>query len=709
MSTPSTSSSAPSREAGANPLVRVQKFIAKNQDVVLVALIVAVIALMIFPLPFPVLDGLIAFNIAISLTLLMSAIYVPEALAMSTFPSLLLFTTLLRLGLNIASVKLILLHAHAGEVIETFGRMVVGGNYVVGGVVFLIITIVQFVVIAKGSERVAEVGARFTLDGMPGKQMSIDADLRNNIITADDARKRRKHLELESQMHGGMDGAMKFVKGDAIAGLIISVVNIVAGICVGSMMMGMSVGDAAARYAILTVGDGMVSQIPSLFISIAAGVLITRVTGASAEESNLGADIGKQLLAQPKALMITAIILTICALLPGFPKPQFGLLALAVGGIGWSLMKKSKAAASAAEHVEMAAFAREGAKDLPPMLEQAAPMTAAPVLIRPSPELARLLQRDALNEAVEAARAEVHEDLGVPFPGMRMYIDEKLEGTRYTMFAFDVPFGEAQWHDDAIPVVMPTAKQRQLREAGVVFEDGLPCAYAGTAWVARSSAAALASAGVAPATLEQWIAGHVKVLLRENASLYLGMQEVRTIVVRAEKDYPDVASEAAKAMTLQRMTEVFRRLVEEGVPVRNVRAILEALAIWAPREKDTVLLTEHVRVALGRFITHRVTAGDSGLDVVLLAPKTEQLIRQSVQQGGGGTYIPVAPERARHMAGQASALGAQSTKGAVMVTHMDVRRYVKKMLEPYLPDIAVFSFEELNASVKLNPLGQVEV
>ena len=710
MSTPHIASPAPAKGAGTNPLLRAQAFIAKNQDVVLVALIVAVIALMIFPLPFPVLDGLIAFNIAISITLLMSAIYVPEALAMSTFPSLLLFTTLLRLGLNIASVKLILLHAHAGEVIETFGRMVVGGNYVVGGVVFLIITIVQFVVIAKGSERVAEVGARFTLDGMPGKQMSIDADLRNNIITADDARRRRKHLELESQMHGGMDGAMKFVKGDAIAGLIISAVNIVAGICVGSMMMGMSVGDAAARYAILTIGDGMVSQIPSLFISIAAGVLITRVAGANSEESNLGADIGGQLLAQPKALLITAIILTICALLPGFPKPQFGLLAFAVGGIGWRLLKKSKVQKESAEHIEMPSFAREGAKENPPMLETEHPMTAVPVLVRPSPQLAALFERDTLNAALEAARAEMHADLGIPFPGMRMIVDDKLEGLSFSMSAFDVPFGTGEWRDDAIAVIVQqAAKQQELREAGIAFVDGEPQPFPGAAWVARSGAASLAAAGVEPATLAAWLAGHVKALLRANAPLYLGMQEVRTIVTRAEKDYPDVASEAAKAMTLQRMTEVFRRLVEEGVPVRNVRAILEALANWAPREKDTVLLTEHVRVALGRYITHRVTNGEDSLDAVFIAPKTEQLIRQSVQQGGGGTYIPVAPERAKHMAQQVAALGAKSVRGAVMVTHMDVRRYVKKMLEPYLPEIAVFSFEELNASVKLNPLGQAEV
>ncbi|KVN02949.1 hypothetical protein WJ62_12020 [Burkholderia diffusa] len=685
--------------------MRCRRYIAKNQDVGLVALIVAVISLMIFPLPFPVLDALIAFNISISLVLLMLTIYVPEALAMSTFPSLLLFTTLLRLGLNIASVKLILLHARAGEVIETFGRLVVGGNYVVGGVVFLIITIVQFVVIAKGSERVAEVGARFTLDAMPGKQMSIDADLRNNLLTADEARKKRRRLELESQMHGGMDGAMKFVKGDAIAGLIISMVNIVAGICVGSVMRNMSIGDAAARYAILTVGDGMVSQLPSLFISIAAGVLITRVSGADQAHSNLGADIGTQLFAQPKALIITAIILFMCALLPGFPKIQFGVLALGLGIAGRTMLKRSKDDDADANKFEMTAFAREGAKDDPlDMFAQQAAVTSAPLLVRSSRALGERLRPAVLNDAVNEARTKVQEDLGIPFPGMRLLIAEELVGMSYEVLIYDVPHGKVTWPEDACAVL---ADRKQLTLAGIDTQADLPKPFAHICWVKTDDTPRLHEAGLALCSMEQFLAAHIASILRGNAKLFTGMQEVKAIIARAEPECPDVAQEAVKAMTLQRMTEVFGRLLEEEIPVRNVRGILEAVANWAPRERDTVMLTEQVRIGLGRYITYKYSHGESSLDIVLLSHRDEQLIRQTVQQGGGGSYLPVSPERAQQLADQTGELLGKSERGAVMVTHMDVRRYVKKMLEPYLPELVVLSFEELNASIRLNPLGEV--
>jgi type III secretion protein V len=303
----------------------------RHNDIALAVLVVAVISLMILPLSPIVLDTLIAANLAASVTLLMLSLYIPSALGLSTFPSLLLFTTLFRLSLNIASTKQILLNANAGHIIDTFGKLVVGGSVIVGGVVFMIIAIVQFIVIAKGSERVAEVGARFTLDAMPGKQMSIDADLRAGIIGAEEARSRRALIEQESQLHGAMDGAMKFVKGDAIASIIIALVNILAGIAIGALVNGMSAAEALERYAILTVGDGMVSQIPSLFVSIAAGVVITRVSTSEAGTTHLGGEIGRQVLAQPMALLITGGILMGFLLVPGFPKPQFAFLGLAIG------------------------------------------------------------------------------------------------------------------------------------------------------------------------------------------------------------------------------------------------------------------------------------------------------------------------------------------------------------------------------------------
>lgn len=323
--------------------MRATRYFAYSGEVAIAALVVAVIGLMILPLPTPLIDTLLGINITLSVVLLMVTMYVPDSISLSSFPSLLLFTTLLRLSLNIASTKSILLHAEAGHIIESFGELVVGGNLVVGLVVFLIITTVQFIVIAKGSERVAEVGARFTLDAMPGKQMSIDADLRGGNLTADEARRKRARLAIESQLHGGMDGAMKFVKGDAIAGLVITMVNILAGIVVGVTYHGMSAGEAANRFAILSVGDAMVSQIASLLISVAAGVMITRVANENETKiSSLGLDIGRQLTSNARALMAASVLLACFAFVPGFPAVLFLLLAAAVGSGGYAIWRKQR-------------------------------------------------------------------------------------------------------------------------------------------------------------------------------------------------------------------------------------------------------------------------------------------------------------------------------------------------------------------------------
>ncbi|MDR2935048.1 MAG: flagellar biosynthesis protein FlhA, partial [Candidatus Adiutrix sp.] len=316
--------------------------LTSHNDLVLVALMVAVIGLMIVPLPTPIMDALIGANMAMSFLVLMLSIYVRGALSFSTFPSLLLFTTLYRVGLNIATTRLILLQADAGEIIYTFGEFAVGGNFIVGAVVFLILTIIQFLVIAKGAERVSEVGARFTLDAMPGKQMSIDADLRAGVINMEEAQRRRQEVGQESQMFGAMDGAMKFVKGDSIAGLIVTAVNIVGGTLIGVLQNGLSAGEALQLYGILTIGDGLVSQIPSLIIAISAGILVTRSGG---ETDNLGAQIGEQIFAQPRALMVAGGLIILFALIPGFPKPQLFTLGLILAGIGQTLKKISQSPA----------------------------------------------------------------------------------------------------------------------------------------------------------------------------------------------------------------------------------------------------------------------------------------------------------------------------------------------------------------------------
>ncbi|HKX43972.1 MAG TPA: FHIPEP family type III secretion protein, partial [Burkholderiaceae bacterium] len=406
----------------------------RHNDLLLAALLVMVVVLFVLPLPTPLLDLLIAANLSISLVLLIVAMYVPSALSLSTFPSLLLFTTLFRLALNIASTKLILLHANAGHIIDTFGKLIVGNNVVVGGVVFLIIAIVQFIVIAKGSERVAEVAARFALDAMPGKQMSIDADVRAGAMSSAEAQRRRQLLEQECTLHGAMDGAMKFVKGDAIASIIIAIVNILAGLAIGTLMKDMSVGDALQRYAILTVGDGMVSQIPSLLVSIAAGIVITRVGNGDATDRQLANQIARQMFAHPRALMIAGLAVASFLVVPGFPKWVFTLLSAALIGAGL-LARRVRQQRSTPAWISH----REGADQEDTDGDHA---IAAPLAVRLSSGLRGGIDRHALDLQLARVKTSVESDLGPVFPRLQLAYADGLAEHGYQVLVHDVAVTE---------------------------------------------------------------------------------------------------------------------------------------------------------------------------------------------------------------------------------------------------------------------------
>ncbi len=657
-------SSTGSLSFGTSRLDGIVRMLSRRNDIVLAAVIVAVISLMIFPLPLFVLDSLIAVNLGASVALLMLALYVPSALGLSTFPSLLLFTTLFRLSLNIASTKLILLNANAGHIIETFGNLVVGGNVIVGGVVFLIIAIVQFIVIAKGSERVAEVGARFTLDAMPGKQMSIDADMRAGIISADEGRHRRCELERESQLHGAMDGAMKFVKGDAIAALIIAFVNILAGIAVGSLMHDMSVCDAVDRYTILTVGDGMVSQIPSLFVSIAAGVLITRVgSGDGVVGGHLGGEIGAQVMSQPMALLITGGVLLGFVLVPGFPKAQFLVLALLVGGIGWILLRAAKGHATY-ERTPMPGMRRDGAAAaIPKLIEESVSPVTVPLLIKIAPDLRAHLEPALLDIELLGLRRRLLLDLGLPFPGLRMSYEPELPTSSYVICAQEI-----------------------------------------------SVAQGVAARGSSSTRVEPLLVAHLETVVRAHADWFIGMPEVQGLIARVETMFPELAAEIQRALPLQRVTDVLRRLVQEGVSIRNLREIFESLIVWGPKEKDVLMLTEYVRVDLGRYITHRHAQGRDALSVIMLDPRLEASIRQSIQQTSAGSFLALPPEQSRRVIDQLKALLArEGAAGALLLASMDIRRYVKKLIDSSLPQLPVLSYQEVGAHRQLQSLGRVEL
>jgi type III secretion protein V len=684
---------------------RLSRFI-DSTDVALIALVVAILALIVLPLPVFLLDLLIGVNIAMSIMLLMLAVYVPSTLALSTFPSLLLFTTMLRLALSIAATKHILLTGQAGAIIETFGRLVVGGNVLIGFVVFTVIAIVQFIVVAKGSERVAEVGARFTLDAMPGKQMSIDADLRAGIITKETARARRAELEKSSQFHGAMDGAMKFVKNDAICGLIIAFVNIVAGVGVGVLYRDMTVVESLNRFTLLTVGEGLVAQIPSLLVSIAAGVIVTRESGSGGKPSNLGRDIGKQFMSQPVALMFTGVIILAFLAIPGFPKIQFAFLGLTALGLSL-LLKRHLAKPEFSEQTPMPSMRREGRLEVPQFVDDEVSTMTVPVTVLWGPESLEAINAPGLDDAIAACRVRVRRHLGLPFPGMTTQRSSLVPRLGFTV----------QVHD--VPAVQGVLRPGKLRIADTVEKDKvadlvLPAddAFPGQRWVDETRKPTLVQRGIEFSTNEDVVAEAIEWSLLKHADSFLGIQEAQQLLNEAESHYPELAQEALRALPLQRIAEALRRLVQEGISIRYLREILESLVTWGPREKDIVMLVEYIRVDLGKFTSHHLSKGTGRLRAIVPDSTIEQQIRDAIQPGQGGSFIAMEPEQVTAIT-QALKAGMEyvAHRGEVPIfaCSIDVRRYVRRMLEQTQQKVTVVSFQEVGNHALIEPIHRVSL
>jgi type III secretion protein V len=672
-------------------------------DIGIAALLVTVLALIIVPVPLIVLDALLAVNLTVSALLLMVVMYVPNVVSFSTFPTLLLFTTLFRLALNIASTKLILLTADAGHVIEAFGNLVVGGNAVVGFVIFMIITLVQFIVIAKGSERVAEVGARFTLDALPGKQMSIDADLRAGNLTADQAKLRRDLLAMESAVHGGMDGAMKFVKGDAVAGLVITAINVVGGIVIGSLYLGMTAAEAAHRFTVLSIGDAMVSQIPSLLMCVAAGVLVTRVADERLHgtTSSVGKEIGNQLTDNPKPLVMAAVLPLGFALIPGFPLAPFLLLSLALVGLAYARNKTMSAKGTAA--VPLPALMRDGGKSTAPTIQTKPRDFTSPVSIRIPASLSQALDVSALDTAFGVERVALQDNLGLPFPGVEVVIGNELVGLNYVILLHDVPVAKGELKQSALMLVDGGAADQALCQP----HDGAGGAEV-TYWIAAVRRGEITAGRVL--THEQVLARHAIGAMERQAHLFMGIQEVQWVLEKAVKDYPNLVAEAMKAMPHIKIAEVLRRLLEEQVPVRNVRAILESLVTWGAKEKDPLMLTEYARAELGRYLAYRAAEGGPVLEVVMLDQALEQTVRQAIKQTPAGSFLALPPEVIEQMCeAMLRIVGSTPRTKCAVVTSMDIRRYVRKMIERKAAWLQVYSFQELGGHVELRSLGRAEI
>ena len=687
--------------------------ISGQSDLLLAALIISIIMMLIFPVPPHVIDLLISINLSVSLTILFVALYIQKAVHLSMFPSLLLITTLYRLGVNISSTRQILLHANAGEIIFAFGNFVVGGNYVVGGVIFLIITIVQFIVVTKGAERVAEVAARFTLDAMPGKQMSIDADLRAGIIDQQQARELRLGLAKESQLYGAMDGAMKFVKGDAIAGIVIALINIIGGLIIGKVMHNMSLGDAARIYTLLSIGDGLVSQIPSLMIAITAGIVTTRVSSEK-KGAHLGREISEQLLNQPKALMIAGGVLLLMAFIPGFPTWSFLILASIVGIVGFVFQKNSKqiaakaAAGMSAMDTEVPghAISGGGAEDYALTL---------PVVLEVGSSISLLIRKDKqgltfIDQMIPKMRHALYQDLGVRFPGVHVRTESpSLEPSEYAVHLNEVPIVRGKI---ILKHLLTNETEETLRRYNLPYITlsgtlGMP-----SLWVDEKYQEILQRAGIRFWTGLEVIILHLSKFYRQYASEFIGIQEVRAILEFVEKSFPDLIKEVTRLVPLQKLTEILRRLVQEQVSIKDVRTILEALSEWAQTEKDTVLLTEYVRSSLKRYISYKYSLGQSVLSVYLLDPEIEDMVRGAIKQTSAGSYLALDPDSVQLILHSMRSTIQPTPPGGqppVLLTAIDVRRFARKLIEGEFPELAVVSYQEIVPEIRIQPLGRVQL
>ncbi len=662
--------------------------LANRPDLGLVLVLLATMTLMIVPLPTTLVDILIAANMGLSVLLLMTAFYVQSPVQFSTLPSVILITTVFRLSLSIGVTRLVLTQADAGDIIRTFGDFVVAGNLLVGLVIFLIITVVQFIVITKGAERIAEVGARFTLDALPGKQMAIDADLRAGEIDQATARGRRRSLEQESQLYGAMDGAMKFVKGDAIAGLIIIVINLVGGLVVGVLQHGMSFADAGETYSILTVGDGLVAQIPALLVSITAGTVVTRVAGG--ETDNLGGEIALQLGKDSRALGLAAGLCALMGFIPGFPTLIFLAFSLA-----------------------LAVFARRAARRRVIELEQAAPRNAVPGLparvhIIVAPCLAAEHPPALLQAAVARSNAALARRIGLPVPAAEVG-PGNLPPRNFRVELDGVPLAEGE-----IPAscLLLRDEPAHAELAGVIAEAmGRPLpGTQDSLWVKRSDRAALQSAGIGFLEPHEALAHAVSATLERHAAQIVGLQEARQLLASAEQQFGELVRETQRVVPLQRMADLFRRLLDEGLNLRNLRGLLESALEHAPREQDPALFAEAVRASMRRQICHGYADPLRVIAAFIIDNEAEQLLRSAIQKAGNNGRLDIAEGTISALVDRVrSEFAASRGPGPVVLTALDVRRHLRALLANNGVPVAVLSFHDLLPEYTVQALGTVRL
>ena len=670
--------------------------VGARPELLILSLMVMIIAMLIIPLPTVLVDFLIGLNIVISLLVFMGSFYIERILSYSTFPALLLLTTLFRLALSISTSRLILSQADAGEIIASFGDFVIGESLVVGFVIFSIVTIVQFIVITKGSERVAEVAARFSLDGMPGKQMSIDGDLKAGAIDAAQAREKRSVLERESQLYGSFDGAMKFIKGDAIAGIIIIFVNFIGGMAIGVGQLGMDMSTALSTYTLLTIGDGLVAQIPALLIAIGAGFIVTRVNG---DDSNLGRNMLTQMLGNPFVLGVTALLAVGVGLLPGFPLLTFLSIASVLGLVVFVRHRRSARPAGSGE--SRAAPAEQDAlpsdSGLLEDIDNIATETVALMLLVPTARL-QALENDRW---AARFRSQFFVDYGLRIPEPQLRASEALPAHQVAVLINEVRAEQFDIHFEHWRLLDYSP---ELEPLGFALVRGNDSNRLGGVWVTAVDRERVQQLGYHLRPADEECYRCLVTLLARNIQEFFGVQETKQLLDEMEARYPDLLKEVYRHFTVQKIAEVLQRLIGERISVRNMKLILESLAHWASREKDVLALVEHVRGAMARYISNKFAQGND-LRVLLLSAEFEDVVRRGIRQTSGGSFLNLEPAESEELMDRLS-VGLDSVhiahKDMVLLCSVDVRRYIKKLIEGRFRELDVMSFGEISETVSVN-------
>jgi len=658
-------------------------------------LLVALLAMVILPLPVFMLDMLFTFNIALSLVIVLASIYMLKPLHFAAFPSILLIATLLRLALNVASTRIILLEGHtgsaaAGNVIEAFGEFVIGGNYAVGFVVFAILVIINFVVVTKGATRIAEVSARFTLDSMPGKQMAIDADLNAGLIDQDEARRRREEIMQESDFYGSMDGASKFVRGDAIAGILILFINIIGGFIIGVAQHDLSFSQAAQNYTLLTIGDGLVAQIPSLLLASAAGLLITRST----KEQDMGEQIVGQLLSNPKTLAVTSAILAGLGLIPGMPNVPFLMLA-AIGGASAYFIHQRQKAATVAEVAAQAPQAEAPREQKELSWDDLSPVD--PIGLEVGYRLIPLVDKNQggqLMNRIKGIRKKISQEMGFLIPPVHIRDNLDLAPTAYQITLFGVTFGEAEVFPDRMLAINPGQVFGDLD--GVQTHD--PAFGLDAVWIDTSQREHAQAQGYTVVDVDTVIATHLSKILNNHAHDLLGREEVQHLLDNLAKTAPKlVEGLVPDTVPLGTVQKVLQSLLEENIPIRDIRTITESISEQAARNPDPETITAATRMALSHSIVQHINGTRSDLPIITLDPELEQILLKTLQASGegGASLEPGLAENMHKNLQDVTQRQEMTGDAAILVVQAGLRSWISRFIRHSIPGLNVLSYNEI--------------